>query len=228
MASGTPDPDLEVNFGNLSIIPENLTDLDGDGLVDNPDVASAGGMQVYTFDHDRIVYEFIIVDLDAGSGHEVRAYDAADNLIFSTPMFNSTDGSIEGVEVMMAGVRRLEIEYNDSAGVRGLDLDCGTAMPAPPPSTPIGDEPLASVADADCSGSVGPTDALAIMKHAAGFTEAPTECDAQTAGNTSVDGGRLFADINCDGAIDVYDAFAVLRWVAGMELPPAVRACVGL
>jgi hypothetical protein len=224
MASGTPDPDFEVNFGNISVLPENIADADGDGDVDIPDVSDAGSLQVYTFDDDRIVFEFVIVDLDSGSGHEVRAFDAGDNLLFAEPMMNGGDASLQTIVVDTAGVRRLEIEYNDSAGVRGLDLDCGSAMPAPPPSTPPSDDPQASVADVDCDGKVAPTDALTIMKFAAGFIDAPDECQAQA---TSA-GDRSFGDLNCDGAVDVYDAFAILRWVAGMDLPAAVRDCLDI
>lgn len=226
MASDTPDTDMEVNFGNLSVIPEDVTDANGDGHVDVPDVASAGGIQVYAFDHDRIVFEFAVIDLDAEAGHEVRAFDVEGNLIFSDVMSNSFDGSIESVEVMTAGVRRLEIEYHDTAGVRGLDLDCGSTMPTPPPSAPPSDDPQASVADVDCNGSVGPTDALNIMKHSAGLTDAPSDCAAQTA-HFAPGSGIPFGDLNCDERVDVHDALAILRWLAGMQPSQAVEVCVG-
>ncbi len=124
--SGTPDPDLEVDIGNLAIIPENITDADGDGLVDRPSDSERGGTQIYTFDHDRIVNSFVIVDIDHGDpdSHFATAFDAAGNVIVRVPIPIGADGNVQTIEVNAEGVRRLEIMYRDSAGVTDIDLEC--------------------------------------------------------------------------------------------------------
>lgn len=124
--SGTPDPDLEVDIGNLAIIPEDITDANGDGLVDRPSDSERGGTQVYTFDHDRTVNSFVIVDIDHGDpdSHFATAFDAAGNVIVRVPIPIGTDGNVQTIEVNAEGVRRLEITYRDSAGVTDIDLEC--------------------------------------------------------------------------------------------------------
>ncbi len=44
--TGSADPDLQVNAGNIAILPVNLTDADGDGLVDSPNDHGDGGKQI--------------------------------------------------------------------------------------------------------------------------------------------------------------------------------------
>jgi hypothetical protein len=134
-ASGTPDPDLEAGIGNLAIIPENLTDENGDGLVDRPSDSIRGGKQIYTFDHDRVVNSFVIVDIDHGvpQSHFASAFDGSGNLIVKVPITIGADGNVQTVGVNATGVRRLEITYRDSAGVTDIDLGC-------PPRPPGGGE----------------------------------------------------------------------------------------
>jgi hypothetical protein len=128
-ASGTPDPDLEADIGNLAIIPEHLIDTSpADGLVDVPNDSIRGGKQIYTFDHERIVGTFSIVDIDHGDpdSHYAAAYDASNNLIKKVPIpiHFDTERHVETVTVNASGVRRLEIVYRDSAGVTDIDLGC--------------------------------------------------------------------------------------------------------
>lgn len=134
-ASGTPDPDLEAGIGNLAIIPEHLNDGDGDGLVDVPNDSIRGGKQIYTFDQDRTVGCFVIVDIDHGDpdSHHARAFDADGNLIVKVPIIIGADGNVQTVNVNATGVRRLEITYRDSAGVTAIELGC-------PPEPPGGGE----------------------------------------------------------------------------------------
>lgn len=134
-ASGTPDPDLEAGIGNLGIIPENVNDTDGDGLVDVPSDSIRGGTQIYTFDYDRVVNSFVIVDIDHGvaKSHYASAFDGSGNLLVKVPIIIGTDGNVQTVVVNAQGVRRLEITYRDSAGVTDIDLGC-------PPRPPGGGE----------------------------------------------------------------------------------------
>lgn len=134
-ASGTPDPDLEAGIGNLAIIPENVNDTNGDGLVDVPSDSIRGGKQIYTFDHDRVVNSFVIVDIDHGvqSSQQASAFDGNGNLIVKVPILIGADGNVQTVNVNATGVRRLEITYRDSAGVTAIELGC-------PPEPPGGGE----------------------------------------------------------------------------------------
>lgn len=124
--SGTPDPDLEADLGNLAIIPEDITDDNHDGLVDRPSDSIRGGTQIYTFDTERTVNSFVIVDIDHGvpSSHYAKAYDAVGNVIATVPIVIGADGNVQTVHVNAEGVRRLEITYRDSAGVTDIDLGC--------------------------------------------------------------------------------------------------------
>jgi hypothetical protein len=132
-ASGTPDPDLEAGIGNLAIIPENVNDTNGDGLVDVPSDSIRGGKQIYTFDHDRVVNSFVIVDIDHGvqSSQQASAFDGNGNLIVKVPILIGADGNVQTVQVNASGVRRLEITYRDSAGVTDIDLGCPPRPPGP-------------------------------------------------------------------------------------------------
>jgi hypothetical protein len=123
-ASGTPDPDMEAGIGNLAIIAENDTDSNGDGLVDVPNDSIRGGKQIYTFDHDRSVNSFVIVDIDHRGIHSATAFDADGNVIVSVPIPVGAEGNVQTIQMNADGVRRLEISYSTSAGVTEISLDC--------------------------------------------------------------------------------------------------------
>lgn len=123
-ASGTPDPDMEADIGNLAIISENDTDGNGDGLVDVPNDSFRGGKQIYVFDHARSVNSFVIVDLDHRGTHVATAFDADGNVIVSVPIPVGAEGNVQTIQMNADGVRRLEIAYSTSAGVSDISLDC--------------------------------------------------------------------------------------------------------
>jgi len=135
-ASGTRDPFMEVDIGNLAIIPEHLNDPNGDGLVDDPNNTQEGGVQIYEFDHPRTVRSFVIVEIDHGvqASQQAFAFDAGGNLIKQVPILIAGPGSVQTVQVDASGVRRLEIRYRDSAGVTDIDLGCAET---PPPANLI-------------------------------------------------------------------------------------------
>lgn len=130
-ASGTRDPFMEVDIGNLAIIPEHLNDPNGDGLVDDPNNTEEGGVQIYEFDHPRIVRSFVIVEIDHGvqASQQAFAFDADGNLIKQVPILIAGPGSVQTVQVDASGVSRLEIRYRDSAGVTDIDLGCAETPP---------------------------------------------------------------------------------------------------
>lgn len=120
-ASGTPDPDLEVDVGHLAIIPEDLIDVSpADGLVDAPNDSAEGGTQIYTFDFSRTVRTVVIVD--AEDDGTVDAYNAAGGLVKSVPVPAAADGSVQTIAVNAGGVRRLEISVPGSFGATRVDL----------------------------------------------------------------------------------------------------------
>jgi hypothetical protein len=135
-ASGTRDPFMEVDIGNLAIIPEHLNDPNGDGLVDDPNNTEEGGVQIYEFDHPRVVRSFVIVEIDHGvqASQQAFAFDADGNLIKQVPILIAGPGSVQTVQVDASGVSRLEIRYRDSAGVTDIDLGCAET---PPPANLI-------------------------------------------------------------------------------------------
>jgi hypothetical protein len=135
-ASGTRDPFMEVDIGNLAIIPEHLNDPNGDGLVDDPNNTQEGGVQIYEFDHVRTVESFVIVEIDHGvqASQQAFAFDADGNLIKQVPILIAGPGSVQTVQLDASGVSRLEIRYRDSAGVTDIDLGCAET---PPPANLI-------------------------------------------------------------------------------------------
>ena len=65
--SGTSDPDLEVDEGNIVIRAENIVDNDpADGLIDNPDDATSQGTVTFDFDIPLTIHSFRWIDLDYG------------------------------------------------------------------------------------------------------------------------------------------------------------------
>ncbi len=121
--TGTNDPDLEVSIGNLLIIPENITDNTGDGLVDSPDDSNVGGFMTFTFDTDRTVFSITLVDNDRNNGW-IKAYDENDNQIKHVSTPSGAEGSIQVIQINTSNVRKLVLYYWDSRGVTALMLDC--------------------------------------------------------------------------------------------------------
>ena len=133
-ASGTPDPYHEVGLGGIAIIAENIDDLDSDNLVDVSDSSEFGGKQIYTFLDRRIVNYVTMVDIDSGSGHAITAYDGDDNILLQVPIVNGTNGNVQTITLNVGGVRKLVIDYFDSAAVAEVDVDCGGTTPSPTPT----------------------------------------------------------------------------------------------
>lgn len=122
--TGSPDPDLQVNAGNIAILPVDLIDADGDGLVDVPNDHTDGGKQIYTFDTPRDVISFNYVDKENPAGN-AKAFDAQGNLIASAVIPYAGNGSIQTIYLNAQNVSRLEIDYRyDSGGVTEIQLGC--------------------------------------------------------------------------------------------------------
>jgi hypothetical protein len=137
-ASGTPDPDLEVDIGNVAIVPEDFNAPFGVGDVPADDSAS-GGKQIFHFDPPRYVNSLIFLDADRGGTIGfVTAYDEFDNVIGApVPIPTAGESSIQ-VLVMMNTEKttRLEVQYEDSGAIKGLNLGC------PLPTDPLDMGPI--------------------------------------------------------------------------------------
>jgi hypothetical protein len=134
-APPTHDPDLAVDIGNIAVLAENVTDSNGDGLVDDPDENNFGGRVTFTFDQDVSIGSFLFVDHDHQAADHAAAYDANGNLIKKVTIPIAGNASVQSIAVNADGVRRFELVYRDSAGFTGIEVECqqagGTATPTP-------------------------------------------------------------------------------------------------
>ena len=139
-APPTHDPDLAVDIGNIAIFAKNLTDTDGDGLVDDPDENNFGGTATFNFDQAVTIGSLLWIDKDASHPNFVVAYDAAGQVLVSVPVPQGANASVQTVEVNADGVRRLELLYQESGGFTGIEVVCEQATPTPAstaPPTPV-------------------------------------------------------------------------------------------
>lgn len=116
--NGTDDADLEVNIGNILIIPlvQNSSDPD-----DDPD----GGEITMNFDNARTVLSFDFVDQDEpGCNCAVYAYDGANNLIKTVAIPFSGNATVQTIQVNASGVRQLVFRFNDSGGIGNIRFLC--------------------------------------------------------------------------------------------------------
>ncbi len=133
--NGTQDPDLEVNIGNLAIIPLHLNG-GGDGIVDDPNDNIDGGKIALMFDQPKKIVSFDIVDVDHmdGDPHAI-AYDGSNNVLLDVDIPILGDGSVQTVLMNVSGVRKLVINTRNSIGVTNFIFDChccdGTASAQP-------------------------------------------------------------------------------------------------
>ena len=130
-APPTHDPDLAVDIGNIAIFAKSLDDENSDGLVDDPDENNYGGRAIFAFDQAVSIGAFLFVDKDHGSVDFAVAYDGGGDVLASVPIPQASNGSVQRIEVDVDGVRRFELDYGDSAGFTGIEVDCGQ------PSSPL-------------------------------------------------------------------------------------------
>lgn len=124
-ASGTPDPDLEVDYGNLMIIARDVVDTNpANGLVDKPNDNATGGTITLLFDYPRTIESFDFID-EEEPGTFVFAYDAFDNLIAFAPVPAAGDASIQTVPFAASGVRKLVFSIDGSGAITNIVFgDC--------------------------------------------------------------------------------------------------------
>jgi hypothetical protein len=133
--TGSHDPDLEVGIGNIAILANNLSDANGDGLVDFPDENNYGGKQLYEFDSPVHIGSFLFIDKDHGTPERATAYDANDNVISSVLIPVGANASVQTIAVNADNAVRLEIRYRDSGALTGIQVCPAAAEPTPQPPT---------------------------------------------------------------------------------------------
>jgi len=148
-ASDTADPDLEVDIGNLAIIPENITDANDDGVVDDPNDSSQGGTQIYEFDDPKTVISFVFVDMDGGNTGTATAYDENNDEILSVEIPDGGESSIQTIDMNAENTRRLEIEYPGSGGVTEVKINCDDICIPPVATDDFEDTPMDTPVDVD-------------------------------------------------------------------------------
>lgn len=132
--SGSHDPDLEVDVGNIAILAKNLNGSDGDGLVDHPDENDFGGKQVYLFDHPAHIGSFLFIDKDHGTPDRAVAYGSGGDEILTAPIPVAGDGSVQRINIDAGDVSRLVIAYRDSAALTGIEVCPPAAGGTPEPT----------------------------------------------------------------------------------------------
>lgn len=125
-ASGTADPDLEVNEGNLLIFPENTIDNNNDGLVDSPDDSRFGGVITLTFANPTTVVSLDFMDRDDGNTAWVKAYNTSNTLLKTVPIVHLGNKSQQTLNVNTANVSKLVISYDGSGAVGNFVFNCPT------------------------------------------------------------------------------------------------------
>ena len=141
--SGSKDPDLEVDVGNIAILADNLDDENSDGLVDKPGENIFGGRQIYAFDQPVSIGSFLFIDKDHGIPEKAIAYDASNNVIKQVLIPVAGNASVQTVHVDAANVSRLVIDYRDSGGLTQIEVCFQDPTPSPaatstatPPASP--------------------------------------------------------------------------------------------
>src|SRR5438093_2202026 len=134
--TGSHDPDLEVGIGNIAILANNVTDKNGDGLVDLPDENNYGGEQVYEFDSPVHIGSFLFIDKDHGTPERATAYDADGNVISSVPVPVGANASVQTIDVNADNAVRFAIRYRDSGALTGIEV-CPITQPTPQAVNPV-------------------------------------------------------------------------------------------
>lgn len=129
LATPSAHPTNNVARDMVLIIAENEVGILPDGIVDNPDDESAGGILRLVFDSDRIFRSATILDIDAGETGSLLLFDVGGFLLATfdcTPLGNN---SIEVLVGDVAGVRRIELHMSGSGALVDLSTcpdDLGT------------------------------------------------------------------------------------------------------
>lgn len=95
----TPGPGAgnDTPHRGILIIPEDAVDVDGDGLIDDPDDEAAGGTMRFEFVTEREFRFATVLDVDGAENSFVVLYDQAGQQVGMLPLANLGDNSIQTV-----------------------------------------------------------------------------------------------------------------------------------
>jgi len=107
-------------LGNLIIIPENITDNNGDGLVDEPNDESKGGKIYIEFDNAVDIETMEFVDMDDGSlsSRVICEQDDGTEVEFTIPYLG--ENSYKELSVFLDDVVKVTVQFKGSGSVASL------------------------------------------------------------------------------------------------------------
>ena len=113
--------------GNLLVIAENLDDMDGDGLVDDPDDADEEN-ETFVFRFGQIapvtIHSLVIMDVEpVEMSASVKLYDAGDNLIDTVDLPTTGDNGVATQDIGVSGVFRMVVNVNGSGAIDDVVFD---------------------------------------------------------------------------------------------------------
>jgi len=119
-----PDKSIE----GVPIVPDNVFDADGDGIVDSPNDWAKGGWVTYEFDHSRTVNAFTGVD-DLNPTESVALFfsDKEGNIQIAEIAIdkNTVDrGTHKYDNLNIDNVQRVEFHYSSSGGITNIETVC--------------------------------------------------------------------------------------------------------
>jgi hypothetical protein len=118
--AGTAGENTEAQ-GMLLILPEDVNDSNGDGLVDDPNDARAGGFMTFTFDQPYRVDTVQLVDMDGGEwDNTVKVFDMDGNLIDYLNFAPLGDNSYQEARIDAMNVGQLSFELAGSGAISAI------------------------------------------------------------------------------------------------------------
>lgn len=119
----TPGPGVAntTALGNLLILPGDVVDANGDGLVDDPCDNANGGVMRFDFAEPYRMCSATIVDSDE-SPSELRFYIGNSMTLETIPIANIGDNSVQTITFDKADVRRFEVALAGSGAVARLEM----------------------------------------------------------------------------------------------------------
>lgn len=115
----------------ILVIPENDFDIDpADGLIDDPNDESAGGIFYIQFSEPTIVVSAGLLDVDTcESGGSIKTFDISDTQNSSHAIAPLGDNSYQNIQIEQADVARMEIDLVSSAALTELAFCSVPSLP---------------------------------------------------------------------------------------------------
>lgn len=107
---------------HVVVIAENDLDLDGDGYIDVPDDAEAGGLLAVDFAGDRWLRSATVLDIDQGEASWIVLRDVWGATLQVVPLEPLGDNSLQEVPLDVMGVRRFELWLGGSGALVDLEF----------------------------------------------------------------------------------------------------------